>query len=662
VENLLPPCTAACPAGTDVRGYVQAIAAKDYPAAFELIRARNPFPSVCAWICPHPCEDNCRRGAVDGPLAIRGLKRFAVEVCGAQRRPERIKRPLGKNVAVVGAGPAGLTAAYELAGQGCWVEVFERRDAPGGQLLASVPVFRLPREVLRRDVEKIAAAGVKINCGVEVGKDITLDFLQKNYDAVVLSTGLWSPRVPKLAAGGALGVYTALDFLGRANRGQAPPGCCRVVVVGGGDVAMDAARTALRLGAERVLVVCPEGRSEMPASPREINDALEEGALLLTGYGPVKVVADGGRVTGLIVQKVKCAFDREGKFNPVFEAGRTKTLTCDTVVLATGQGPEEKFLRACGLEVDERGYPRLWGHKALGAERTFVCGELACGPGPAVAAVASGLRAAAEVLSFLTEKLPPHSSREADTVGPLPPAVAAAVPRRQRAKPPVLPPEDRVKTFLPYEQGLGEEEAFLEAGRCLQCGIGAEVDAAKCVACLTCVRLCPYGVPVVKERARIPAEGCQACGTCAAACPAKAITLRSVDSSLLEEALDQVLLKGAVVVFACRDVRPGHLKWYPQGPGGARVHTVRLTSAASLHPEWILRSFEGGAAGVAVLACGPGCRCGGNRKFLAKTVERVRELLVQAGMPPQSLALIEAESGENAVSLLEGYLQTLSLR
>lgn len=659
MENLLPPCTAACPAGTDVRGYIQAIAAGDYSAAFELIRAHNPFPSVCAWICPHPCEDKCRRGAVDEPLAIRGLKRFVVEVCGAQWRPERIKRPWGKSVAVVGAGPAGLTAAYVLAGQGCRVEVYERNEQPGGQLWASVPVFRLPREVLRRDVEKIAAAGVKINCGIEIGKDITLDFLEKNYDAVVLSTGLWSPKLPRLAGGGALGVYTALDFLGRANRGQAPSGCSRVVVVGGGDVAMDAARTALRLGSQRVLVVCLEGRTEMPANSREVDEALAEGAELLTGYGPAKVVVDGGRVAGLIVQKVKYVFDREGRFNPAFETGRTKAITCDAVVLATGQGPEEGFLRACGLEVDERGYPRLWSHKALGAERTFACGELACGPGPAVAAVASGLRAAAEVLSFLAGVLPPYSPEETSAVGPLPPDVAAAVPRRQRVEPPVLPPENRVKTFLPYERGLGEEEAFLEASRCLRCGMGAEVDAAKCVACLTCVRLCPYGVPLVKERVRIPAEGCQACGTCAAACPAKAITLRSVDSSLLEEALDGVLLKGAVVVFACRDTRAGHLKWYPQGPGGTRVHFIRLNPAASLHPEWILLSLERGAAGVAVLACGPDCRCGGNKKFLTKTVERIRELLVQVGVPPQSVTLIEAGSGDNVSALLEGYLRTL---
>ncbi len=662
VENLLPPCTAACPAGTDVRGYIQAIAAGDYPAAFELIRARNPFPSVCAWICPHPCEDSCRRGAVDEPLAIRGLKRFAVEVCGAQWRPERVKRPSGKSVAVVGAGPAGLTAAYRLAGEGHRVDVFERREAPGGQLWASVPVFRLPREVLRRDIEKIAAAGVKINCGVEIGTDITLDFLEKKYDAVVLSTGLWAPRLPAMAGGSSEGVYTALDFLGLANRGQVPAGCDRVVVVGGGDVAMDAARTALRLGAERVLVVCLEGRDEMPANPVEVTGALTEGAELLTGYGPVKVIVDAGKVTGLIVQKVKYVFDREGRFNPIFEAGRLKTLTCDTVVLATGQGPEAGFLRASGLEVDERGYPRLWGHKAAGAARTFVCGELACGPGAAVAAVASGQRAAAEVLSFLAGTSPPYMPREIKTVGPLPPDVASSVPRRQRVEPPVLPPAERVKTFLPYERGLGEEEAFLEASRCLQCGMGAEVDAAKCVACLTCVRLCPYGVPAVKERAHIPAESCQACGTCAAACPAKAITMRSLDSSVLQEALDSVLLKGAVVVFACRDLCFKPLNWYPQGPGGVRVHFVCLPSAASLHPEWILRAFEGGALAVVVLACGPDCRCGGNGKFLSKAIGRIKKLLAQAGLPPESIALMEARSGEKASVLLESYLRSLQLK
>lgn len=669
--ELLPSCTNACPVQTDVRGYLAAVARREYIEAYRLIRANNPFPSACAWICPAPCEDACRRAGVDAPLAIREIKRFVVEASGAACRVAVHSSGTGKKIAIVGAGPAGLTAAYDLARLGHRAVVYERQHSPGGQLLASVPLYRLPREVLKRDVEGILSAGVEVRCGVEVGRDVTVSRLKKEYNAVIISTGLWAGRRLSLPGFDRPGVYTALPFLKMANLGEKLDIGRRVAVIGGGDVAMDAARTALRLGASEVRVVCLEQRDRMPAHRREVEEALAEGVAVLPGFGPVEVLSEGGKVAALVVQKVKSLFDQEGRFSPVYEPGSFLQVPCDAVILAIGQAPDNVFLAGSGLKTGPGGRLEVERqYLASGENGVFVCGELADGPGMAIAAVASGHRVAALVERFLNGEMvgrflsgekPDLSAEKIMVIGPVPPETAKKIPRCERRNVQALPPGERVKNFLPYETGLDEKAAFYEASRCMSCGLGARVDATKCVACLTCLRVCPYGVPVVRDRASMPAEGCQACGTCAACCPAGAITVELLDEEALAGLLSERFLKDNIVAFTCGALWIEGLNKENKGEGrsGAprRVRFVRLPAVDALRLEWVLKAFECGAAGVAVVACGDSrCRlCGGGAGVIKGVFSRARDLLKSIGIPPERLYYCQPAGGDDPVEMLGGF-------
>lgn len=634
----IPPCTNACPVNTDVRGYLAAIARGDYAEACRLISANNPFPSVCAWVCPHPCEDNCRRAAVDSALAIRGLKRFAVEAAGAPDvRAAAPVNKTGKKVAVVGAGPGGLTAAYDLARQGHSVVIYERNNGPGGHFLTSLPVYRLPREMLKRDTDKILAAGVEVRSGVEVGKDITIDQLREQYDALVISVGLSSSKSLPLPGAGQPGVIMALPFLHKANVGERQDIGSSVLVIGGGDVAMDVARTAVRLGAAVVKTICLESRGEMPAHEAEIEEAIEEGVVLFNGYGPVEILVRDGVITGLKAQKVISVFDREGRFNPAFQPGEFLTIPCDTVIQAVGQAPDNSFLNKSGLAVDPRG-GIVTDKNTLKTSLpgVFTCGEVVTGPGPAIAAVASGHRAAELVNSFLSGT-PAARPDEAEVIGPLPEKVIKLIPLQSRQDMPVKAPEGRKNSFLPYELGFDEKSALSEAGRCLSCGLGAQVDPEKCAACLTCLRVCPYQVPVVDGLAGMPPEGCQACGVCAALCPADAISVENLGMSSVKDALEAVSEKTGKVVFVGRDTY--HEKIHDLKNATAII----LPTASALRLEWVLSAFENGAAEVAVVRDKKDGHHAVSEQYLRGLVARAQNLLEAAGIPGARLSYITSE-------------------
>jgi len=658
MNELLPPCTHACPVKTDVRGYLAAVARQDYSEAYRLIRANNPFPSVCAWVCPHPCEDHCRRGDVDASLSIRNLKRFAVEKAGTNCAAIPRARNTGKNIAIVGSGPSGLTAAYDLANLGHTVVVYERNHAPGGHFLTSLPVYRLPRENLRKDVEAILATGITVHTGIEVGRDVTLNELKEEYDAVVIAAGLQESKGLPLPGSDHPDVLKALPFMRQANLGGKPAVGSRVLVIGGGDVAMDVARTAVRLGAGPVTAICMEFREEMPAHTWEIEEALEEGVGLVNGYGPVEVVVEEGRITGLKAQKVQSVFDSSGRLNPAYEPDAFLSLPCDTVILAVGQGPDQKFIKGSGLEVNHRGF--------LAADETFLntsvegvftCGEVVNGPGLAIAAVASGHRAARAVNQYLHGAGRVTADTAQDAIGILPRAVAGRVPHRNRGEMPVLPAALRVKNFEPYELGLDEKTAIIEAGRCLSCGLGARVLADKCVACLTCLRVCPYEVPLVEGAARMPVEGCQACGICAAYCPAGAITIENLYEHKIKEALADLQGKDPLVIFTGQENSTDVLKSFD-----LQAVMIRVPTVSALQLEWVLSAFENGAAGVAVL----GCRENSSRHYggdgaLKGLLGRAKGLLAAIGLAPERLYYCPPEEDEDMATLLKTFYQKLQL-
>ena len=661
--QILPPCTAACPVHTDVRGYLAAITRRDYQEAYRLIRAENPFPSVCAWVCHHPCEDACRRAGIDAPLSIRDLKRFVVEMVDRPVPGLFRAADTGKKVAVVGAGPAGLTVAYDLVRLGHRAVVFDRLPAPGGHFLTSLPAYSLPREALRRDIDEIMAAGVEIHAGVEVGIGIMIGRLQKEYDAVIISAGLWAERGLPLPGFDHPRVLTALPFLKAANAGVKLELGNRVIVIGGGDVAMDVARTALRLGVADVGVVCLEPGNRMPAHAWEVEGALAEGVKIFPGFGPAEILVEGGSIAGLVVRKVNTLFDQDGRFNPSFVPGVVETIPGDTVVLAIGRSPDNSFLAGSDLETGAGGCLALDRQLlTTSIEGIFACGELAEGPGSAIAAVASGHRVAVVVDRYLKGVKTALQEQETLVVGPLPADVAEITPRYERCRMPALPPGERKNSFMPYELGLDEPSALYEAGRCLSCGQGAMVADEKCVACLTCRRVCPYGAPVVKERAGIPLESCLACGICAASCPAGAITIGVLDEGVVLSKLLTLSLSADVVIFACRGTYIGYPGLVGAGkvPGLARARVVQVPTAGAVRLEWLLKAFENGAAGVAVVACGNGrCRYAGDAILADGVISRARGILSGAGISPDRLYYCRPGEGEDPVALLVGFVKEL---
>lgn len=680
MNSTLPPCNYHCPVHTDARGYLEAITRGDYARAAALIKASNPFASVCSWVCSHPCEEACRRGAVDKPLSIRALKRFALDQAAAGaadpgtmeqglsalRYPELWRSYAGGapaargRVAVVGAGPAGLTAALDLVKWGYRVTVFDRHAEPGGHLQVSLPVYRLPREAVRRDVRDIIAAGVEVCCSTEVGKDITIGELRREYDAVIIAVGLSLSRTLPLPGFDYSQVLLALPFLQNANATRPTGMGDRVLVLGGGDVAMDVARTAIRLGASGVTIACLERRWEMPAHTWEIEEALAEGVNIVPGFGPARVIVEGGLVIGLEVKEVKAVFDAAGCFSPVYNIEHRSILECDTIILAIGQQADLSFLEGSGIpfEGGRLTVDRLT--STTPAADVFACGEVAQGPGPAIAAVAGGHRAAVAVDRYLRGLGPEPTIDRHQAIGELPPAVRESLPFYPRREPRLMDALVRKKSFASLELGYVRGDAPAEAERCLRCGLGAEVKVEKCAACLTCLRVCPYGVPVINWRAYISEEACQACGICAAACPAGAITIRGLRDSDVQKAIRRVKEKSFVVFVCQRTVCHGIMPEELEQILPPEAAVIKLPTVRALQVAWILEAFEAGAAVVVVVTCPPvKCRhlggAEGGAEHFEEELQRARRLLDNVGVGAQRLLVSTPTSGEDLLNAVKGF-------
>lgn len=668
----MTPCSYGCPVNTDVPGYIDAIINGDYEKAYQIVREKNPFPSVCAWICPHPCEDNCRRGQVDKPVNIRALKRFAVERGRRETGREKMDFKVGDanlpggDVAIIGAGPSGLTAAYDLARQGFSVTVLDRHDAPGGHFFASLPSYRLPREALMADVLSIMECGVNIHCGLEVGRDISLEQIRSLYRSVVLAVGPQKSKMLPIPGVKHPAVIPALRYLQAANTDNPIPVGEHVVVVGGGDVAMDVARTVLRQGAGTVTVICREAFEEMPAHTWEVQEAMEEGVLLRPGYGPVKVIMkDGDRIKGLQVQRVTRVFDEKERFKPCFDSSDTGIVPADTIILAVGQAPSVDFVKGC-LELDNRGNIIVDRETlATGVEGIFCCGEVAEGPGPAIYAVASGHKVAERVAAYLEGKAVWFKKEPVKVIGKLPANVAGQVIRRDRKELSKVAPEIRVKNFTPFETGFTEQQALIEAGRCLRCGLGAQVDIERCVSCLTCRRVCPFGVPALESRAKVSPDACQACGICAAACPAGAITISGLKNNLTSNKVKNGWKNNPPLkIYACRKVMgialvPG---FENDIPGMGRSTLRVLPCAGSLRKDDVLKDFEQGIYGVVLISCAGGCS--GDRSSLrqqASEFEGLLKLCTAIGLESERLVHLYGESYDQVEKELTAFAQRLSV-
>ncbi|HIC94943.1 MAG TPA: FAD-dependent oxidoreductase, partial [Anaerolineae bacterium] len=392
------PCKAACPAGIHVQGYVALIAQGRFQEALALIREVIPFPSVCGRICHHPCESACRRGEHDEPIAIRDLKRFVADwETGQQGNEERGDESphssLLPKVAIVGSGPAGLTAAYFLAREGHPVTVFEALPVAGGMMAVGIPEHRLPKDVLRREIEAIEELGVEIRLNTPVGRDggPGLDELRREYDALFIAVGAHKSRRLGVSGEDLEGVLHGVDFLHRVNLGEDVALGRRVIVVGGGDVAVDSAMVARRLGAQQVTILYRRSRAEMPAHPWEVEEAEEEGIAFHFLASPVRVLGEKGRVVGLECVRMELGEpDESGRRRPIPIPGSEFTVEADTVIVAIGQAVDASFLEAGGWELGRGGRIAVDPLTlATGVPGVFAGGDAVTGPATVIEAIAA---------------------------------------------------------------------------------------------------------------------------------------------------------------------------------------------------------------------------------------------------------------------------------
>ena len=477
----LVPCKYACPAEVDVPRYVQLVSEGRFAEAAAVIREKLPLPNVLAHACSRPCESVCRRREVNEAVSIRGLKRFAMENdVETWKQKLDIAEPTEKEVAIIGSGPAGLSAAYYLARLGHSVTIFEAMPELGGMMRYGVQEYRLPKKIVEKDIREIVGLGVEIKTGVVFGKDLTVEALkEKGFDTVLVSVGLQTSRKLKVEGANLDGIVGGLDFLRDTRLGKAPTAKGKVLVIGGGSVAMDVALTALRLGASDVQAVCLEKTEEMPAFPWEIQQALEEGVKIYNSYGVKKILGKAGRVTAVEFMRCLSVFDGEGRFNPTYDEKETKTIETDILILAIGQASGLSRETMGQLGISNSGLvqvnPSTIETDVLGV---FACGDIAKGASSIVEALASGREAAFAIDKYLggTGTL---EDRFVEIEKPNPwLGKVEKFAYRQPVQMPCVPVEKRRGNFFEVELGFDEEMAREEASRCLRCDLRFYIQQA----------------------------------------------------------------------------------------------------------------------------------------------------------------------------------------
>ncbi len=479
------PCKVACPARVNAQGYVRLVSQGKFIEALSIIRERNPFPGICGRVCHHPCEDVCMRQEIDEPIAIRPLKRFVTDyaIAKGEEKPLTPDRTSDARVAIIGAGPSGLTCALRLAEMGYSPLVIDAADAPGGMMTGCLPDYRIPIDIARYDIDRILAHGVELRPGTRVGQDVTLSGLVGEFAAVYVSIGAQDPAPLPLDGVDSKGVLYGLPFLREAKRNKRPQGFGkRVVVIGGGNVGIDCAKTALRLGAEEVHLACLETRDlkspdKMPAHAWEIEEAEEEGVILHPCVGPKRVLAENGRVAGLETRVCTSVFDRAGRFAPQYDETSTSPIDADTIIIAIGQRSDltgfEKLDHDRGrIIVDPLTFQ-------TSVPNVFAGGDIVSGPASVIEAVQHGNEAAVSIDRFLrNEDLAAGREIDEEVID----EVREWLQRSPRLELPKAAADERRKDFREIESGYTEEMAIAEASRCLSCSICAE--------CLQCLEAC----------------------------------------------------------------------------------------------------------------------------------------------------------------------------
>jgi NADPH-dependent glutamate synthase beta subunit-like oxidoreductase len=517
------PCKVECPARNDVQGYVGLAAKGKYEEAIQLIKKTSPFPSVCGRVCPHPCESKCNRDQIDDPVAIQSIERFLADQDLSSGKPfvPEVKEVRDEKVAVIGSGPAGLAAAYFLVKEGYKVTVFEKLPVAGGMMAVGIPEYRLPKDILSAEIKIIQDMGVEIKTDVAFGKDIGLESLKKDgYKAFFLATGLHQNRRLDADKEDMDGVLKGIDFLRDVSLGNSVSVGERVIVVGGGNVAIDVALTAIRKGAKEVSLVCLEQREEMPAWEHEIQMALEEGVKIVNGFGPNKFLEKDGKFSGIEFKRCISVFDDQCIFDPQYDPKDLNKMEADTAIIAIGQAADLSFADKQVIPVSSAG--------SLEAdpmtletpiEGVFAGGDVYYGPKTVAEAIGSGKEAAVSIDRYL-KGLDLRAGRDLrDTK-----LTAITEPQKEkydpsaRAQMPRLEPKKRVTNFNEVQLGFTEDMTVREAKRCISCGT-------------CCVQACPYGVmqfnhdvtKAVKCDLCVEKRGNDEAPACSLVCPAHCI-------------------------------------------------------------------------------------------------------------------------------------------
>lgn len=560
------PCMAACPVHTNAGVYVAAVADGDDELGYLTARLPNPFASVCGQVCAAPCEVACRRGEIDRPIAIRALKRFLTEKHGVEAGEESmvnlaVDSPLverRESIGVVGGGPAGLSAAHDLRRLGYQVVLYEATDRLGGMMVLGIPEYRLGRDLVAAEIDFVVSLGVDVEYGFRMGRDASLADLRNRHDALFLAFGATLGRGLDIEGSNADGVLRAVEYLLNVNQGFKVDVGDRVLVVGGGDVAMDAARTALRsdvygvrhagtmtealdaartaarAGARQVTVMSLESPEEMPASEFEITEAVKEDISFIHRRGPNRIITESGRVVGAETVGVISVFDAEGRFAPQFDRSDLQEIDVDTVILAVGQAVDTAAVGESGPRII-RGTIEVDAHLGTTLPMVWAGGDVAHGPRTLIEAIADGRRAAGEIHKAFggvsatarpgQMTIVPNFHRGLDEYDRIP-----------RVDVPTIPSDRRIGLEL-VETGFTEEQARTEAQRCLRCFANILLDVDKCVLCALCADVCPVDVISLVPSEEIDAEemggtalllderSCIRCGLCIERCPTDALSM-----------------------------------------------------------------------------------------------------------------------------------------
>jgi NADPH-dependent glutamate synthase beta subunit-like oxidoreductase/coenzyme F420-reducing hydrogenase delta subunit/Pyruvate/2-oxoacid:ferredoxin oxidoreductase delta subunit len=646
-----------------VQAYIALIAQRKFKEALDVIRKSIPLPLVCGRVCFSPCEDACVRKDFDEAVSIRALKRLAADYelkTGKTEKPKPIPKTCSEKVAIVGSGPAGLTAAYELVKKGYPVTVFERTMKPGGALRYCIPAYRLPKDIVEEEIGYITALGVEFKTGTIVGKDVTIEALfQQGYKALFIGTGAHRCLSLNIEGEELKGVMHSLTFLNDINYGKPVKLGNRVIVIGGGNVAVDAARTAKRLGPEEVTVFYRRTEQEMPAHKKEVEEAKLEGVKFQFLTSPKKIVGKDGKVAGIECIKMRLGEpDESGRRRPVPVEGSEFTVTADNVILAIGEKPDTSFLPK-EIQVT-KGNTIVVDQVTLQTTvlNIFAGGDAVTGPASVIEAITAGKKAAESIDRYL-RGLDLKAGREKETYEIKWATPEKPLEKKPRQPMPRLEPLQRARNFNEVELGFSPKTGIQEAHRCLSCGPCAQclemeelcepddavVDENRCIACANCEKICEYGaIKVEKSVAKVNLQVCKGCGTCVIECPAVAISMKNCDNETLLAAMKEAATewkksgsKPNILAFVCNRVSK---------EGGSQVkppHIVSVPCSGRVDPLHVLQAFMMGADGVLIVGCETSdCHYVFGASAAEKRVRQMKGWLEALGMASERLQIEHA--------------------